>query len=132
MAGPMTLAPASEVVSSLSLIEGHADASVPASAPEHNLLTNHDCGAVGLSVLGVVSDPVDNGVPDRSDWVAGCSSLGDTAIAEDTTLSCPEIVGTGLAFSRSNLRCLLSRGPDVAILYVDSGAGQSLSSCSTA
>ncbi len=132
MAGPMTLAPASEVVSPLSSSEGNADASFPASNSEHNFLTNHNSEVVGFSVSGAVPDPDDDVVSGRSDWVGDFSILGGTVMDEKIILSNSEIVGTGFEGSRSNLRCLLSRGPSVAILYVDSGAGQSLSSCSTA
>jgi hypothetical protein len=132
MAGPMIVAPAGGAVSSHPSIEGQTVAIVPATVPDHNILTNDICGAVGLSVLGVVSDPADSGIPARSDWVTGCSSLGTTPIGEEIVLSGSEVVGSVCVFSRTNLRCLLSRGPDVVILYVDSGAGQSLSSCSTA
>jgi hypothetical protein len=61
-------------------------------------------------------------VPNQNVGVAGFSALNDVT----------EVGGTGLADFKSSLRCLISRGPSVAILYVDSGAGQSLSSCSTA
>jgi hypothetical protein len=56
MAGPLGLAPVSEVALSLSK-EGNADEHFLAPNPENNLLTNSNFGVVVFPFLGVFSDP---------------------------------------------------------------------------